>query len=231
MLLYLYALADDLTNVSGLSGLELEPLVLVSLGGAVAVGGWMQRAPSVDRNTLIAQDRLVRELHSRAGALLPMRFGSCTGDADALARSVETLSPDVRRRLDLVRGRDQMTIRALGAADAAATTTATGASTIADEYGLPDMAGPGTRYLAARAIRAIPPALAPLLDALKPLQRATRVEAGRHAGLIGTIYQLVDRGSSDAYRRAIDEAARHSPSLTLRVTGPSPAYAFARETV
>jgi hypothetical protein len=73
----------------------------------------------------------------------------------------------------------------------------------------------------------VPPAIAPLLDALKPFQRVTRVERGRHAGVVATVYQLIDKGTADAYRRAAADAAATLPAVTVRISGPAPAYAFA----
>lgn len=217
MLFYLYALADALADVSGLTGLESAPLALLPVGEVTVVGAWLTQTPAVERANLITQDRVVRELHTRAAALLPMRFGTGKDDLDAAARAVEALG-SLKTRLDLVRGRDQMTMRVL-AAPAPAAPAAPAMDT-----------GAGTRYLASRAAKAIPRELAPILDALGRLQRATRVEASRQAGLIGTVYQLVDRAAGDEYRRAAEDAASKFPNLTVRVTGPSPAYAFASET-
>ena len=219
MLLYLYALADGLTDVSGLAGVENEPLILLPVGATTAVGGWITQAPAVERDTLIRQDRVVRDLHARAAALLPLRFGTSKADAAAVALAVDALGPNLRARFDLVRGRDQMTLRVLGAAGAASATGTAGA--------LRAEADAGARYLAARAAKASPYELEPLLDALRTYQRATKIEAGRHAGLIGTVYQLIDRGASEAYRRTAEEAATKLPDLTVRITGPAPAYAFA----
>jgi hypothetical protein len=84
----------------------------------------------------------------------------------------------------------------------------------------------GTEYLLARAARAVPAEVAPLLSALERLQRATRVEAGATPGVIATVYQLVDRGSSDEYHEVVRAAAAAS-SVSVRVSGPSPCYAFA----
>ena len=69
MLLYLYALADDLADVDGLSGLEDEPVALIPAGDILAVAGWIGEVPAVERDNLIAQDRLVRELHRPLGRI------------------------------------------------------------------------------------------------------------------------------------------------------------------
>jgi hypothetical protein len=68
--------------------------------------------------------------------------------------------------------------------------------------------------------------LAPLLDALAPQARATRIERGKHEGL-WTVYQLIDRGSSDRYRRTVESAFGDDRRFTVRISGPAPCYAFA----
>lgn len=218
MILYLYALADGLDDVSGLAGVHDETLVIVSLPEAIAVGGWMPEAPAVTRESLASQDRLVRQLHARAAGLLPMRYGAAVSDVEAAARAVHALGAGLRDRLERVRARDQMTLRITGAGVAGGVEAPEGAE---------GPEGAGTRYLRARAALAVPPEIAPLLEALKPLQRVTRVERGRHANVLATVYQLIDKGSAEVYWRAAEDAAATRPSLTIRISGPSPAYAFA----
>jgi hypothetical protein len=67
-----------------------------------------------------------------------------------------------------------------------------------------------------------------LIEGLKPLQRATLVEAGLHPRVVATIYQLIDSGSSGSYRDAANHAAALLPDLTVRVSGPFPAYRLLR---
>jgi hypothetical protein len=81
--------------------------------------------------------------------------------------------------------------------------------------------------LVGRAAAAVPGAIAPLLDALKPLPRTTRVEASKTTGVIATVYQLIDRGSSAEYLTRAHDAARALPHLSVRISGPGPCYAFA----
>lgn len=242
MILYLYALADALaaSDVSGLTGVLGEAVVLVDAGGMTVVGGWLAQAPDLTRDTLIAQDRLVRELHARAAALLPMRFGSTLAQ-DQMARDfVERRRIVLQEQLDLVRGRDQMTLRIFDAAGLSRRSSAEDpgrAEADLSRRSSPDVlarakadaataATPGTSYLTRRASERVPPSLRPLVDRLQPFQRAMRVESHQHPQLVATIYHLVDRGASDAYRRASDDA-KLLEGLHVRVSGPSPAYAFA----
>ena len=87
--------------------------------------------------------------------------------------------------------------------------------------------GPGSLYLRQRASAVMPEEITQVIDALRGLQSATRVEAGRTAGVVATVYQLIDRGTSEKYVRAVREIGLASPHLSIRVSGPSPCYAFA----
>ena len=78
-----------------------------------------------------------------------------------------------------------------------------------------------------RASSRTPPEVTSILGALNDLQRATRIESGRDPAVVATVYQLIDRGASAMYCRRVEEAAALMPDLTLRVSGPSPPYAFA----
>ena len=227
MRLYLYAIVDRLTEVSGLSGVAGEPVVLVSAPGMGVAGGWMSQPPAIDRDTLGAQDRIVRELHARAAALLPLRFGTSVADESELAQKLESLGPELGQRLDLVRAREQMTLRVLKTESTEGDRARTGDPRQAEQL---EFAGPvrgaGTEYLLRRAATT-PPELAALTDALRPYQRATRIERGRVENVIATIYHLIERGSGDVYRAAVSETVSQFPAFSVRVTGPSPAYAFA----
>jgi hypothetical protein len=222
--LYLYALAEGLADVDGLMGVAGSAIVVFDVGGARVVAGWTDALPAVTRETLEAQDRLVRALHRRARALLPFRFGTAARDIDAARRSIEILHPDLANRLALVRDRDQMTVRVLPA-DPQGTTIALPVSQGDQMSGLD--AGPGARYLRARAAaHAQPPALVALFDPVSTVARATVFEAGRHTDLVGTVYQLIDRGADRDYQARLQAAAATRP-FALRISGPSPAYAFA----
>ena len=215
MILYLYAVADGLENVAGMTGIRVEPLTTLTLDEITVVAGWMPEVPTVDREHLASQDGVVRALHARAASLLPMRFGSTFPTVDAAARAVSTRQSDLKERLERARGRDQMTLRIIGAPRETRPLSAS-----------PPTAMSGTDYLSARAANATPPDLAPLLDALKSLQHGTRVEAGRHPELVATVYQLIDRGSAQDYRAAVERVRGSLGGWAVRVTGPSPCYAF-----
>jgi hypothetical protein len=229
LLLYIYALSDVAIEMDSLTGVASEPLILVPAAYAIAVCGWMEQLPPLDRDSLVAQDRLVRALHARADALLPMRFGTSAADVNTAQRAVDAFGAKLRERFDLVRGREQMTLRVLGATGATGAVGATGAAEPASPKlaNLSTEAKAGARYLAERSAKAVPSRLAPLIDALRPLQRAMHIEPGRDADVIGTVYHLIDRGTATVYCRAVEHAATRLPSLSVRISGPSPPYAFA----
>jgi hypothetical protein len=235
-MLYLYALADGLTSVDDLVGICSERLAVVTFDAIVAVAGVVEHVPAVDRNRLAAQDRVVRTLHERAQALLPMRFGSAfPSEADA-ARAMRVQAPRLRQQLDAVKGNEQMTTRILGppsrpsaaSVGLAEAREAFATRAKADALGAPGAASeaPGADYLRARAARQVPPEIQPLLLAVAPLVRATRVERGKTEGVIATVYHLIDRGRSAAYRTAMTAAAGQHARLSVHITGPSPCYAF-----
>jgi len=117
---------------------------------------------------------------------------------------------ELTEALALVRGREQMTLRVHGTPGAS-----------------PSSGGPGTRYLEERRRAQSLPELEPLRAALSGLVRAERVERHTEPGLLASVYHLIDRGSAQAYRQAVES----TPLLGLRVTlsGPWPAWSFVPE--
>jgi hypothetical protein len=212
-MLYLYAIAADLRDVADLTGIQGEALAVVMLDDAVLIAGEVEATPPVDAAALNAQDALVRRLHDRAAALLPMRFGSTAATQEDARRAITT-APKLLARLTAVRGAEQMIVRVLGERRQVRTTIPTG--------------GSGTRYLEALAeARRAPPELLAIAAAGRALQRDVRIEAAEEPGMIGSVYHLIDRGRADQYRALIEEAARGMAQVRVRVSGPSPAYAFA----
>jgi len=198
--LNLYALSDapPAAEVRGALG---EAVRALSAGPLFALAGEVDQAPEVSADAVRAHDAAVRRLAVACPALLPVRFGSIAEEVDFSEREAELLEA-----LELVRGREQMTLRV---------------------YGEPEPAhrDSGIAYLESlRRSRSIP-ALDPLRAALAPLVRAERTEP--HDGpLIASVYHLIDRGSAPEYLRALAGVA-----LAVRVapTGPWPAWSFAPE--
>jgi Gas vesicle synthesis protein GvpL/GvpF len=199
--LNVYALVDE-PPAAGIRGALGEPVRAVRAGPLFALAGEVDEAPGVTAEAVRAHDAAVRRLAEACPALLPVRFGSIAhAGLDFSGREAELLEA-----LELVRGREQMTLRV---------------------YGEPEPAdrGTGTAYLESlRRSRALP-ALDPLRTALGALVRAERTEP--HGGpLIASVYHLIDRGSAPEYLRTVAGVA-----LPVRVapTGPWPAWSFAPE--
>jgi Gas vesicle synthesis protein GvpL/GvpF len=199
-LLYLYAVIDEEP-----SSLE-EPLRLVRCGELLIVTGG--EAPPLIPENLAAQDAVVRRLN--APAVLPIRFGETVRDEDELCKLLKPRTPDLLAALDRVRGCEQMTLRVFG-----------------EPVPLPEppeQGGPGTRYLEARRREAERsrslPEIEPLLDRLRPLVKAERIERKEQGKLLGTVYHLVRKEDLQTYK----ERAREDG---VAVSGPWPPYAFA----
>jgi len=200
--LYLYAVIDEEPAEPLGAGLRL-----IRCGGLLVVAGEteLQMTPE----NLAAQDAIVRGLS--VTAVLPIRFGEKARDEEELCKLLKPRSSDLLAALDRVRGCEQMTLRVFGEP--------------APQPEPPEQdARPGTRYLEARRreierSRSLPEIEA-LLDRLRPLVKAERIERKEQGTLLGTVYHLVRREDVQAYK----ERAREDG---VAVSGPWPPYAFA----
>jgi hypothetical protein len=200
----LYAIA--LGAKAGLPGARGEPLRVISRDQLQLVCG--DAPPPLSAEALRAHEAAVRRVAETAEACLPARFGSGAADEESLLRAVASREDDFTEALRLVRGREQMTLRIHGVLRSA-----------------PSSGGPGTRYLEERRRAQTLPELGPLRAAVAAFARAERVEARSEAGLVASVYHLIDRGRSADYLRAV-EAAPIDP-LRAVASGPWPAWSFA----
>ena len=230
-MIYLYAFIDDFQPFDLSSGVSGEAIAVIEIESIRVAVGQIARRPELSAGVLAAQDRIVRELQGHAAAVLPLRFGAAFAGEDDAARAIRTRKPALTEGLALVRGREQMTLWITRGARGVM-----GMPRRSDEVANVELAhrsdevakvGPGSLYLRQRASAVMPEEITQVIDALRGLQRATRVEAGRTAGVVATVYQLIDRGTSEEYVRAVREIGLASPHLSIRVSGPSPCYAFA----
>lgn len=197
MALHIYAITDGVGDVSDLSGVLDETLQTVTVGSIVVIVGDGCEAVTATRERLAAQDRLVRALHARTHALLPVRFAATVPDVRALTKQVALKKARLTAALQNVRGCDQMTLWLLkkGAEQAR------------------DADGPGAE-------------IQTLAQALRPFVHDERMQAGKTAGVLASLCHLIERTSGPAYRRAVVQVAPQLPGVAIRVSGPSPAYAF-----
>jgi len=217
--LYVYAVVGATARGLG-RGLSGRPLRLVRCGGVLAVVSARDAAPAVTPANLRAHDAIVRRLATKVDALLPARFGSLVDDERALHEALAPRAVELGQALALVAGCEQMTLRVYGRAHPS------------DEAGadaVPAGVGPGARYLGRRLRALRVPEIEPLRRALGGLVRAERAERHGTPPLIASVYHLVPRGRTRAYRAAILEVRARLGDVSVRASGPWAPYAFAPE--
>lgn len=180
----------------------------VKLGSVYAVCERRSAVPELTDAVLRAQHKAVIEIADRSRATLPARFGALIDEAGLVewARGRQT---ELRRGLDDVRSRVQMTIRVVGQPVTAAPTAPTMTS--------------GRAYLESRRqvlAPKVPLTAQEVLGFLRPLVVRERIEAGQ-GGLLATVYHLISRRDLAAYKRAV----KNVPGDMI-VSGPWPPFAF-----
>jgi hypothetical protein len=211
--LYVIALTDERVTPPRAAGRRLE---VIPVAGIYAVVQKLSERPVPSEDALRQQHDAVVRVAKRSSAILPARFGSFVTRQE-LEEVLTARREELRRSFDLVRHREQMTMRVFGGAPApAAAATAPAAS--------------GTRYLQARreakAGRRLPAPVRDLIAIARPWVKAERVEAGGER-VHATVYHLIERGRGAEYRRAVESRPVADESLLIRVTGPWPPFAFA----
>jgi hypothetical protein len=229
--LYVYALVDVPIEVD-MPGVMDEPLVVKpAAAGWLVIGELQPRttataiAPQATPETLRAQDQIIRAVAARADAVLPMRFGTCVENETALQNRMARFTADhLRTALQRVRGCEQMTLRLFQSSESPAPREARTSTTLASPR-------PGTAYLAQRAAAlssSLPELLEPPRRALADIVRDEIIDTTRRPPLIGSAYHLIPRGEAPRYLEALAIAVTPA-TVTIRATGPSPVYAFAKD--
>ena len=169
--------------------------------------------PELSEAALRFQHQVVVALARRFEALLPVRFGASV-HADELARLIAARRIALQRGFDLVRGREQMTVRIFGSERAE------------------PVSGPlrtGSEYLRRRRLgaRALVPAGGQRIRrAVKGMVEQERLDPGRGHVLV-TLHHLVARGLADEYRSRVRLAFAGPPRREqVVVSGPWPPFAF-----
>ena len=216
MTLYVYAVLGARPPRGRWRGLRREPLRFRRVGGMVVAVGSVSAPPVPSAPALRRHDAVIRRLARAVPAVLPIRFGTAVADPATLDRLLGPRAPALRRALARVKGREQMTLRVFG--------TTSPAIERPTRRG-----GPGTRYLAARRRpwERAAPVVARLRAGLEGLIHDERVEPSEAPPLLASVYHLVDRGHSRAYRRAVREVACRLADVRVVSSGPWAPYAFA----
>jgi hypothetical protein len=166
----------------------------------------------------------MRELAERFPAIIPVRFGTWMAEEELLV-TLSSRRAAFAVALAGVRGRVQMTVRVVRSGDRASSASAR------EDVG-PPLSGAvqasmtGRDYLRARAGAAaaarVVPGFEPVRDAVARWVRDERVE---HRAAVSSVYHLIPRASTEAYRRALQTSAA-AAGLHVIVSGPWPPYAF-----
>ena len=213
---YVYALMDGPAPRVRVAGRTLDTLRIGSVYAAVVR---TETPPPVSEDALAEQHAAVSRMAARVEAILPMRFGAFVQES-SLEELVARNQRALRTALELVRGRQQMTVRILGPARP---------RTPRRPSSLPPS---GTEYLHRRrdAARAFPlPAIARLVQAtVRDIVVAERIATGEGA-LQVTMWHLIERGKARQYRRDLASVAGTMPPFQVIVSGPWPPFAFAPE--
>jgi hypothetical protein len=199
-----------------------SPIVPFSLGGrrirSLDIEGIhvvIDRALPAERTSeasLRRQHAIVEAIAARADAVLPARAGSAIDDG-ALRARIASGKATLATALDLVRGREQMTLRLAAAPLPAPSAAATS----------------GTAYLQARRAAAAPPGewLALVRSLVAGLVHGEHVQPAR--GVVpAAVFHLIQKGDAAEYRRRI-EGAPALAGARPQVTGPFPPFAFTPE--
>lgn len=217
--LYVYALLGSGARAAPRRGTRIE---IIPVGGLFAAVEPLERLadpPALSEAALRRQHQIVVALSHATDAILPVRFGALL-DLDELVQLVRLRRGVLRRALQRVRGHDQMTLRVFGSRSPRRARQ----SPVAAE------SASGRDYLLGRAAAsraALTPAGRAILEAVRPLVSAQRIDAGR-GGVQATINHLVTRGSGPRYRRLVAASiAKMTPTPAVTVSGPWPPFAFA----
>ena len=170
--------------------------------------------PPPSAEALRAHEALVRRIAESADPCLPARFGAAAESEEALLRELAPRVPELLEALELVRGREQMTLRVHGSRRPET---------------LPRKGRRGARYLEEKRRTLRISELDPLRVALLGIQRSERVERHDAPELLASVYHLIDRGTAPEYRAAVERTPIEG--LQLTVTGPWPAWSFAPEMI
>jgi hypothetical protein len=184
----------------------------VSIRSVYAAVERRRTRPRLTEASLRDQHRLVVALARRCDAILPVRFGGLITRAE-LERLVEAREHALRRAIEQVRYREQMTVRIFSDDERPGGSAAAAAS--------------GTAYLNARKAAASPkltPLASSIREAVAPLAVDERIDAGR-GRLQLAFHHLVDRGRSGEYEARVAGVALQSADSVV-TSGPWPPFAF-----
>ncbi len=215
-MLCLYALLGDRPSALP-NGIRI-----LACGQLYAAVADVDHEPAVEEGALRGHERIVRALANHVDAILPVRFGSVMPDEESLSRLLQRREMEWRPALELVAGREQMTLRLFAE-------PSTKPEELTEEDG---GMGPGSRYLAKKLRERGRPEVAKVLEEIRPLLaplvKAERIQYQDKPPLLASVYHLIERGEGAHYIQAVDGADSGASSVRVAVSGPWPPYAFGR---
>jgi hypothetical protein len=210
--LYVYALVEHPGRSSTIEGRRIDIVPAGEVFAAVESNITpADRRSDISEAALREQHAIVVALARRFDAILPARFGSSV-DVKTLEHTLTMNRSEIRRAFALVTGREQITVRIVGA-----------------RRDTPADWSSGGAYLRSRMAASRPtlsPTVRALKRAVKPLVRAERLEPAR-GNIRVTLHHLIERGRVRAYRAAVRDAVAVPSAEHVVISGPWPPFAFA----
>ncbi len=208
---YVYALVQHKARSRPVLGRRIE---FVPVGGIFAAIERRVSAPEITEATLREQHQVVSALARFCDPILPVRFGALL-ERDELERVLALRSDVLRGAFDLVRHKEQMTVRIFGNAqvrDHSSRRRSSGTVYLED---VRNAARPRTTALS-DAVR----------SALSVIAAGERIDTGRGRLQIA-MHHLIERGRAEEYRAIVDRAVVQSrASEQVVISGPWPPFAF-----
>ncbi len=197
----------------------IRRIEFIEVGGIHAAVERAAGRPAVSEEALRAQHEIVMKIAESVDAIVPARFGALL-ESGELASLVSMRLARIRKTLELVSGRVQMTVRVFTGLPPSPRLRRTAVASAEAGYGRSS----GTEYLEQRrrdAAAALTGDAAAISAAVRGLVGEERTDRGQ--GRIDcTLYHLVDRGVLPRYERAIEPFK----SSAVAITGPWPPFAF-----
>jgi Gas vesicle synthesis protein GvpL/GvpF len=197
-------------------GLAQAPLEGVRHGPLLAVVSRHEQTPAdTALDALWVHERVVERLMGDR-AVLPMRYGTKLGDDAALRASLAEREGELLAALDRVRGRVELSVRAMQPHGTNGDAAAIALPTTGREYLLSRLHDGRRAEQAAAAVH----------QPLAALAVAARRWPGRVPGEVLRAAYLVDRAVVPRFRATVERLQRDQPAALL-CTGPWPPYSFA----
>jgi hypothetical protein len=205
-LIHLYAFASDLAALPEVTGVQGESLERYDFADVSAVISRTVTPPEPDRAEVVAHGLVVEALNELAESVLPVRFGEAFADDETFAAAVRRRLPDLRGRLERLRGCVEVGVRV-------SVEPKLEKPAALDESGLAYMRA---RLSAVSEHDAVVGTLRSRLERLS-LAAAGPVESGAY---------LVRRTDVATVQDDVERFASAHPDLTVLCTGPWAPYSF-----